>query len=70
MMKLQAVLVDNDEESLSFELIEDGSIDGEVFEYCYFDEDGQICMTEFKAGECIAVYDTTVKVKLDKLIGT
>lgn len=66
--KLQAVLVDNDEESLSYELIEDGSIDGEVFEYYYFDEDGQICMTEFKADECIAVYDTTVKAKLIAVI--
>lgn len=66
--KLQAVLMDNDEESLSYDIIEDGSIDGEVFEYYYFDEDGQICITEFKADECIAVYDTTVKAKLIAVI--
>jgi len=66
--KLQAVLVDNDEESLTYDIVEDGSIDGEVFEYYYFDEDGQICMTEFTADECIAVYDTTVKVKLIAVI--
>lgn len=66
--KLQTVLVDNDEESLSYDIIEDGSIDGEVFEYYYFDEDGQICITEFKADECIAVYDTTVKAKLIAVI--
>lgn len=66
--KLQTVLVDNDEESLSYDIIEDGSIDGEVFEYYYFDEDGQICITEFKADECIAVYDTTVKAKMIAVI--
>ncbi|MGG1662896.1 phage portal protein [Brevibacillus sp. NRS-1366] len=66
--KLQAVLVDNDEESLSYDIIEDGSIDGEVFEYYYFDEDGQICLAEFKADECIAVYDMTVKAKLIAVI--
>ncbi|RAT99443.1 phage portal protein, partial [Brevibacillus sp. Leaf182] len=66
--KLQAVLMANDEESLSYDIIEDGSIDGEVFEYYYFDEDGQICIAEFKADECIAVYDTTVKAKLIAVI--
>jgi SPP1 family phage portal protein len=66
--KLQAVLVDNDEESLTYDIVEDGSIDGEVFEYYYFDEDGQICMAEFTADECIAVYDTTVKAKLIAVI--
>lgn len=66
--KLQGVLVDNDEESLTYELIEDGSVDGEVFEYYYFDEDGQICMATFTADECIAVYDTTVKAKLIAVI--
>ncbi|MFP3390615.1 phage portal protein [Brevibacillus sp. SIMBA_040] len=66
--KLQTVLMDNDEESLSYDIIEDGSIDGEVFEYYYFDEDGQICIAEFKADECIAVYDTTVKAKLIAVI--
>ncbi|MDR9504755.1 phage portal protein [Brevibacillus agri] len=66
--KLQAVLMDNDEESLSYDIIENGSLDGEVFEYYYFDEDGQICIAEFKADECIAVYDTTVKAKLIAVI--
>ncbi|AMA72766.1 polyphosphate glucokinase [Aneurinibacillus sp. XH2] len=66
--KLQAIFVDNDEESSTYELIENGSIDGEVFEYYYFDEDGQICMTPFTADECIAVYDTTVKAKLIAVI--
>lgn len=66
--RLQALLVDNSEEKLTYELIEDGSIDGEVFEYYYFDEDGQICMTNFRADECIAVYDTTVKARLIAVI--
>ena len=66
--RLQSVLVDNDEESLTYELIEDGSVDGEVFEYYYFDEDGNICMTSFTADECIAVYDTTVKARLVAVI--
>lgn len=36
------------QESLSYDIIEDGSIDGEAFEYYFFDEDGLICIAELK----------------------
>jgi Phage portal protein, SPP1 Gp6-like len=61
-------LVNNDEESLTYDIVEDGSIDGEIFEDYYFDEEDQICMTEFTVEECIVVYDTTVKAKLIAII--
>jgi hypothetical protein len=37
-------LVDNNEERLTLDIVEDGPIDGEVFEYSCFDDDGPICM--------------------------
>ncbi len=61
-------MVNNDEESLTYDIVEDGSIDGEMFEDYYFDEEDQICMTEFTVDECIVVYDTTVKAKLIAII--
>lgn len=61
-------MVNNDEESLTYDIVEDGTIDGEMFKGYYFDEEDQICMTEFTAYECIAVYDTTVKAKLIAII--
>ncbi|WP_255654192.1 phage portal protein [Brevibacillus sp. DP1.3A] len=66
--KVQAVLMTNDEESLSYDIIEDASIDGEVFEYYYFDEDGQICITKFKADDCILCMTPQLRRKLITII--
>jgi SPP1 family phage portal protein len=55
--KLQEIFIDNDESYHTAELLKNAFIEGDGYEYVYLDKEGDICLREFEATECIPVYD-------------
>lgn len=66
--KIQEVFSANSEEDRNLELLKTFSTQGEAFELVYLDEDADICFAQLPNEQTIAIYDDSIKPKLQLVL--